>query len=85
MPFALVLLGEVLLFASVAGFAAVLAHAFRRSLGTGFMVLCIPVYQLVYGFTQFEHRRKGVVLALWLGGFVGGLALRAMGLGLGAS
>jgi translocator protein len=45
----------------------VLAHAFRRSLGTGFMVLAIPVYNLYYAFSQFEHPFKGLVLAGYLG------------------
>jgi translocator protein len=63
---ALTLTSELLLLLSLACFLVVLAHGFRRSLGTGFMVLLIPFYQVVYGFTQFEHRRRGLVLAGWL-------------------
>ena len=63
---------------TVIGFACslvVLVHAFRRSLGTGVMVLCVPCYNLYYAFSQFEHPRKGPVLAgyigcLMLGGFL---------------
>lgn len=57
------------LFAAVALASAmlVLAHAFRRSVGTGVMVLLIPAYILMYVFTQFEHRRKGLVVAGLLG------------------
>jgi translocator protein len=63
---------------AVSCFALVLLHAFARSVGTGVMVLLLPVYNVVYGFTQFEHRRKGWVLAGWLGGFVAGVVLRSL-------
>ena len=56
-------------------FALVLRHAFGRSLGTGVMVLCIPLYNVYYGFSQFEHRRKGPILAGWLGGVGLGVVL----------
>jgi len=37
----------------------ILVHAFRRSVGTGMIVLLVPAYLPVYAFSQFEHRRKG--------------------------
>ena len=52
------------------GFACslfVIVHAFRRSVGTGFMVLFVPCYVVYYSFTQFEHPRKGAILAAYLG------------------
>jgi translocator protein len=67
-----------LILASVGSYCLVLLHAFRRSLGTGFMVLCIPCYQVYYGFSQFEHPRKGLVLAVWIGAGVLGIVLRAL-------
>jgi translocator protein len=76
---ALSILGLLFLLISVACFIPVLLHAFGRSLGTGFMVLCIPVYPLVYGFTQFEHPKKGFLLAGWIGLFVLGVVLRIAG------
>ncbi len=57
-----------------------LIHAFRRSLGTGMMVLLVPCYMLVYAFSQFEHPRKNLILA----GFFGSSVLAAVFLGLGA-
>ena len=57
------------------GFAcavAILTHAFRRSVGTGMMVLLVPAYILVYAFTQFEHRRKGLLVAGLLAWMAGG-------------
>ena len=65
-------------FIAVTCFIFVLIHAFQRSLGTGFMVLLIPLVCIVYGFSQFEHRRKGLILAGWLGGLVTAVVLRAM-------
>ncbi len=77
-------LGLLLIFVSVLCFALVLVHAFQRSVGTGFMVLCLPVYTLYYGFSQFDHRRKGLVLAGWLGAFVLGIVFRVVGVSLSA-
>ena len=73
---ALNLLSLVLVLLGVACFCLVLVHAFQRSLGTGFMVLCIPCYQLYYGFSQFEHPRKGLILAGWVGMGTLGVILR---------
>jgi hypothetical protein len=60
--------------------ALLLVHAFRRSVGTGVMVLLIPCYVLFYAFSQFEHPRKGLIVA----GFVASAVLAAVFLGLGA-
>lgn len=45
--------------------ARILLHAYRRSLGTFVMALCVPAYLLVYAFSQFEHRRKPWLVAAW--------------------
>jgi translocator protein len=76
---ALTVSGLLLSLVSVSCFALVLLHAFGRSVGTGVMVLALPLYQVVYGFTQFEHRGKGWVLAGWLGGGVAAIVLRTLG------
>ena len=55
-------------------------HAFRRSVGTGVMVLLIPCYVLVYAFSQFEHPRKNLIVA----GFLASTVLTAVFLGMGA-
>ena len=59
--------------------AFLLVHAFRRSVGTGMMVLLVPCYVLVYAFSQFEHPRKGLIVA----GFVSCSVLAALLLGVG--
>jgi len=56
-------------------------HAFGRSVGTGLLVLLLPAYALVYAFGQFEHRRKGLIVA----GFVGCSLLAALLLGAGSA
>ena len=76
----LALLGLAFQLLAVTCFVFVLLHAFQRSVGTGFMVLLIPPVCLIYGFTQFEHRRKGLILAGWMGGFVVAVVLRSLGL-----
>ncbi len=58
--------------------AMVLLHAFHRSIGTGLMVLFLPPYLVIYGFTQFEHRLKGLILAGYLGGGVLGVVFRSL-------
>lgn len=73
-------LGLLVQFVAVTCFIFVLLHAFQRSVGTGFMVLLIPIVCLFYGFAQFEHRRKGLILAGWLGGFVAAVVLRTIAL-----
>lgn len=71
--------GILLLAVALGCFLPVLRHAFGRSLGTGFMVLCVPVYTPYYAFSQFEHRFKGPLVAGYLGGFVLGVVLHHAG------
>ena len=66
----LVLLALMFSLVTAGCFTVVLIHAFRRSVGTGVMVLLLPFYSCYYGFSQFEHPRKFPVLAGWLGGLV---------------
>ncbi len=68
----------ILVLVSVFCFAVVLLHAFQRSVGTGFMVLCIPFYALYYGFGPFEHARKGWLMAGWIGCGVLGVVVRGL-------
>jgi uncharacterized membrane protein HdeD (DUF308 family) len=76
---AFVLLGLVLQLLAVVCWVFIFAHAFQRSLGTGVMVLLLPIYNVVYAFTQFEHRRKGLILAGAIGGLVLAVVLRTIG------
>ena len=75
----LVILGQCFFLLSVTCFVLTLRHAFQRSLGTGFMVLCIPLFAIYYGFAQFEHRQKGLIVAGTWGALFVGVVLRTLG------
>jgi benzodiazapine receptor len=75
----LIVCGLLLQLLAVACWVVIFVHAFQRSLGTGVMVMFIPIYNVVYAFTQFEHRRKGVILAGAIGGLVLAVILRTAG------
>lgn len=66
----LLAVGTFLAVLSLACAIPILIHAFRRSVGTGLMVLLIPCFIAFYAFVQFEHRRKGVLVATWIAAFV---------------
>jgi translocator protein len=57
-----------------------LRHAFRRSVGTGVMVLLVPAYVFFYAFSQFEHPRKNLIVSA----FVACTLLAAVFFGVGA-
>jgi hypothetical protein len=46
----------------------ILIHAFQKSVGTGFLALCVPCYILYYMFAEFQHPQKGLIIA---GYFIG--------------
>ena len=73
------ILGLICILLSASCFVFILVHAFRRSVGTGVIVLCIPFYNLYYGFMQFEHRYKSLIIPGWLCGFGIGAALLSLG------
>jgi len=62
----LITLGLVLAIISFGCSIFILLHAFQRSVGTGVMVLCIPCFMIYYAFSQFEHRRKALIVSTWL-------------------
>lgn len=75
----LVIVGLLLQLVAVSCWVLIFVHAFQRSLGTGVMVLLIPIYNVVYAFTQFEHPRRGLVLSGAIGGLVLAVVLRTVG------
>jgi|CXWL01.1.fsa_nt_gi hypothetical protein len=77
---ALAIVSLLLMLAAVFCALLMLVHAFRRSVGTGMMVLWIPFFIVYYAFAQFEHRQKGLILAGCFGGGVAALVLRALSL-----
>ncbi len=57
----------------------VLVHAFKSSVGQGFMCLCIPCYSLYYMFAKFEHPKKPMIIGGSLGGSIVGNVLMRLG------
>jgi hypothetical protein len=62
----LVFLAGALAAVSTACAVMICVHAFRRSVGTGVMVIGIPGYLAVYAFTQFEHRFKPLIATTYV-------------------
>ena len=81
---ALVLTGAVLCGVGLICSTFVIVHAFRRSVGTGVMVLFVPFYVVYYAFSQFEHRSKGLLLAGWLGCLIPGVVMVQTAVAAGA-
>ncbi|MBX3271211.1 MAG: hypothetical protein KF729_13170 [Sandaracinaceae bacterium] len=55
----------------------ILIHAFKSSVGEGFLCLCVPCYILYYMFAKFEHPQKGLIIAGSLGcGTIGNVLIR---------
>ena len=49
----------------------ILIHAFTKGgVVQGILCLCIPFYVLYYAFAKFEHEKKNLILAGWLGAVV---------------
>lgn len=77
--------GPVILLLAIASAVAwflIVLHAFKRSVGTGFLVLLVPMYILYYAFSQFEHGRKGVIVGVFIG--CGALAAMMYGAVMGS-
>jgi len=66
----LVALGGLCILVCVICEIIVLIHAFKASVGQGFLCLCIWPYLLYYAFARFTHPKKNLILAGLLGGAV---------------
>ena len=58
----------------------ILINAFQKSVGTGFMVLCIPCYLLYYLHTEYDGENK----ELWMGIIYAGIAMNLLARLVGA-
>lgn len=64
----------------------VLIHAFQNTVWKGVLGLFCGIYLLIYGFTEFESDKKGLILAGMLGaGILGSLLTNFGGMQLGLS
>ena len=63
----------------------ILIHAFKASVGQGLLCLCVPFYVLYYAFVRFQHEKKNLILAVWLGSLIVGTALNVVAAGAALS
>ena len=63
----------------------ILIHAFKASVGQGFLCLCVPFYILYYMFAKFQSPKKGLIIAMFFAGSIIGGALYGVGMGQVAS
>ncbi len=65
--------GLALIFSLVTLVASIFIYidAFQKSVGKGFMVLCIPCYILYYMFNEFQHPKKQQIIIAWWVGAIG--------------
>jgi hypothetical protein len=58
----------------------ILIDAFQKSVGKGFMVLCIPcyVFYYVFGSGEFQHPKRQQIITAWLIGIGGSLVVNVL-------
>jgi hypothetical protein len=81
MGMVLTILGGLLCLVSTIAYIIVLIHAFKTSAGQGLLCLCISPYAIYYMFAKFQSPKKGLVLAMFFGGYILGGALVGVGMG----
>ena len=74
----------ILYVAALACSILILIHAFKASVGQGFLCLCIPFYILYYAFARFQHEKKNLIIAVWLGAGILAAILAGMSGGFAA-
>ena len=77
----MMILGGLLYLVSLVCGIIILIAAFKESVAQGFLSLCIPLYILYFAFAKFEHEKKKVILAAWIGSGVLGAVLYGVGAG----
>jgi hypothetical protein len=58
----------------------IIIDAFQKSVGKGFMVLCIPcyVFYYVFGSNEFQHPKRQQIITAWLIGIGGSLVMNVL-------
>jgi hypothetical protein len=60
----------------------ILVHAFSKGgVAQGLLSLFIPFYIFYYAFARFEHEKRGMILAVWIGAFILQVCLVVFGVG----
>jgi len=74
-------IGGIFILLSLVCWIIILIHAFKASVGEGFLCLCVPCYILYYMFSKFEHEKKGMIIAgYFIGSIVGNVLIRIAGM-----
>ena len=72
------ILSFVFLLAGFVGWIIIMIAAFKESAGQGLLCLCIPFYIFYFAFAKFENEKKGLIIAIFLGGYIIGMILQVM-------
>jgi benzodiazapine receptor len=81
----LILVGAVFSIMTLVCHIIILIHAFKSSVGEGFLCLCVPCYIIYYMFSKFDHPKKGLIIGLWWTGNIIGNGLSFAGQSMNAS
>ena len=77
----MMLLGGLLYVVTFVCSIIILIAAFKESVAQGFLSLCIPFWILYFAFAKFQHEKKNIILAAWIGSAVLGAAIYGVGVG----
>ena len=74
------MLGALFSLVSFVASIFILIDAFQKSVGKGFMVLCIPCYILyyVFGSGEFQHPKRQQIITAWLIGIGGNILMNIL-------
>lgn len=74
------MLGALFSLVSFVASIFILIDAFQKSVGKGFMVLCIPCYILyyVFGSGEFQHPKRQQIITAWLIGIGGNIVMNIL-------
>jgi len=75
----LVILGWILTLGSLVGWIIILIDAFKNAVWKGILGFFCGLYLLYYAFAEFQHEKKGMIIAAWLIPLILGYALMFMG------
>ena len=82
---ALIYIGYLFFLIYFVAYIVILIHAFKASVGQGFLCLCILPYAIYYAFAKYQSSKKGLILGMFLGGMILGGILYGIGMGQVAS
>lgn len=80
MGFVLLGIGALFGLAGFVGAVLIIIDAFKKEgAGKGMLCFCCFPYTIYYAFTKFDHPKKSMIIALWLGGSIVGGVFQGIG------